>query len=240
MAWKRHTLVDISDAGRIAALADYKDGDGQRTTRDQVAQVLLAEKAGARIPGIVRRPDSTVPAASVPVGFCSPWAGPEGRLRVAAVVSCAEILRVTSPYVLLGAPLPERTPSLRALAVAQRLAERLGLTLGAWGSAALEIYTGLPYTHQESDLDLLVAPAPLEILECFMAEILGLEERYALRVDVELDLPAGYGVQLKELLGEGRMVIGKSFADVALLPRARVLSQLPVQAGAEVADIVVN
>ncbi len=241
MTWKRHTLVDISDAGRAAALADHADGEGGRmVTREQAAQVLLAEKAGARIPGIVRRPDRTVPAACVPVGFCSPWVGPEGRLRIAAVVSRAEVLRVTSPYALLGSPLPERTPSLRALAVAQRLAGRLGLVLGAWGSAALEIYTGLPYTHQGSDLDLLVAPAPREALACFMGEIRGLEERYALRVDVELDLPAGYGVQLKELLGEGRMVIGKSFADVALLPRAHVLSQLPGQAGAEVADIVTN
>jgi phosphoribosyl-dephospho-CoA transferase len=241
MTWKRHTLVDITDAGRLAALADHaNDEGGLRVTSDQAAQVLLAERAGARIPGIVRRPDRTIPAACVPVGFCSPWVGPEGRLRIAAVVSREEVSRVTSPYALLLAPLPERTPCLRVLAVVHRLAGRLGLALGVWGSAALEIYTGLPYTHQGSDLDLLVAPAPRKVLACFLGEIRALEERYALRVDVELDLPAGYGVQLKELFGEGRMVIGKSFVDVALLPRARVLSQLPGHTGAAVADIVVN
>ena len=241
MAWKRHTLIDVSDAGRAAILAAYTvDNHGRRAAIDQFSQMLLAEKAGARIPGIVRRPDGTVPAACVPVGFCSPWAGTDGRLRVAALVNREEILHVTSPYALLGLPIPERTASLRALTAVHRIAGSLGLRLGAWGSAALELYTGLPFTHQESDLDLLVAPAPRDVLACFMDEIRGLEEHFALRVDVELDLPAGYGVQLKELLGKGRMVIGKSSSDVALLARAQVLSQLPDQAGTEVTQIVVN
>ncbi len=241
MAWKRHTLIDISDAGRAAVLAAYTASDhGRQATRDQVAQVLLAEKAGARIPGIVRRPDGAVPAACVPVGFCSPRAGSDGRLRVAGLVHRKEILSITSPYALLGRLIPERTASLRALTAAHRIAVVLGLSLGAWGSAALELYTGLPFTHRESDLDLLVAPAPRAVLACFMDEMRKLEEYFSLRIDIELDLPAGYGVQLKELLGGVHMVIGKSFADVALLPRTLVMSQLPDQTGAGVTEHVAN
>lgn len=239
MAWKRHTLVDISDTGRTALLAAYSAaGHGHRATRDQLAQILLAEQAGARIPGIVRRPDDEVPAACVPVGFCSPRAGPDGRLRFAGVVRREEILSVTSPYALLGLPIPGRTASLRALTAAHRIAGALGLSLGVWGSAALEVYTGLPFTHRGSDLDLLVAPAPRAVLTCFMDELRELEEHFSLRIDIELDLPAGYGVQLKELLGTGRMVLGKSFAEVTLLPRAQVMSQLPDQAGNGVKEIV--
>jgi hypothetical protein len=47
------------------------------------------------------------------------------------------------------------------------------------------------------------------------------------RIDVELELPNGYGVHLKELLGEGRMVIGKSINGVALIPREQILAELP-------------
>jgi hypothetical protein len=44
---------------------------------------------------------------------------------------------------------------------------------------------------------------------------------------VELELPNGYGVHLKELLGQGRTVIGKSINGVALFPREEMLAELP-------------
>jgi hypothetical protein len=48
-----------------------------------------------------------------------------------------------------------------------------------------------------------------------------------LRIDVEIDLPNGYGVNLKELFGQGRTVLGKSLADVAMLSREQILAELP-------------
>jgi phosphoribosyl-dephospho-CoA transferase len=91
----------------------------------------------------------------------------------------------------------------------------------------MELYTGLPCTHEGSDLDLLVAAASRKRLSRFIDEIRFMEEHFALRIDVELELPNGYGVHLKELLGQGRTVIGKSINGVALFPREQMLAELP-------------
>jgi phosphoribosyl-dephospho-CoA transferase len=148
---------------------------------------------------------------------------------VAAFAKTDEVLRVTTPYELLSLPIPLRTTSCRALAVARNEAGALGLTLGVWGSAALEIYTGLPYTHNDSDLDLLVAEASSATLCRFLKEIKSLEERFNLRIDVEVDLRSGYGVHLKELLGQTLTVVGKSLTGVELLNHEEILATLPHQ-----------
>jgi hypothetical protein len=55
---------------------------------------------------------------------------------------------------------------------------------------------------------------------------MAIETHFDLRIDVELDLPNGYGVHLKELFGVGHTVIGKSLADVALFPREELLATM--------------
>jgi hypothetical protein len=72
-----------------------------------------------------------------------------------------------------------------------------------------------------------VAPAPREALFEFLRKIADIERDFALRIDIELDLPNGYGVHLKELFGQGQTVLGKSLADVALFPRERLWTELP-------------
>jgi phosphoribosyl-dephospho-CoA transferase len=228
MNWKRHTLIDISDAGRKAILSELAgNGSEKAILSKQLGDVLLPESAGARVPGIVRREESGPRHGFVAVGFCAPVAGDKGRMRVAAFAKLEDVLRVTTPYELLSLPIPLRTHSTRALAAAKTISEALGLVLGVWGSAALEIYTGLPYTHSDSDLDLLVTGAPREVLCRFLEEIKGLEERFNLRIDAEVDLRSGYGVHLKELLGQTRTVVGKNLAGVDLLTREQVLAELP-------------
>lgn len=225
MNWKRHTLLDISGAGRMKILTELAGND--QLLREKFGGLLMPERAGARIPGIVRREESDPRPGSVAVGFSGPAAGENGRLRLAAFAYPEDILKTTSPYELLSFPIQLRTPCNRALTDAIASAETLGINIGVWGSAALELYTGLHYTHNGSDLDLLVQPAPIEMLRRFLKNILELEERHALRIDVEVDLADGYGVHLKELLGKTRTVIGKSLTGVELLSREQILSDLP-------------
>jgi len=230
MNWKRHTLVDISDAGRESILSELAGNSSDNALlRKKLGDLLLPEKAGARIPGIVRREESAPRCGSVAVGFCGVAAGEEGRMRVAAFAKLEDVSRVTTPHDLLLLPIPLRTPSTRALAAARTKAESLGLVLGVWGSAALELYTALPYTHNDSDLDLLVAAASRETLCRFLEEVICLEERFNLRIDAEVDLRSGYGVHLKELLGRTVKVVGKSLTGVELLNREQVLAELPHQ-----------
>jgi phosphoribosyl-dephospho-CoA transferase len=225
MNWKRHTLIDISDAGRKAILSELA-GDNSML-RAKLGDLLLPEKGGVRIPGIVRREEVAPRSGCVAVGFCGQATGGNGRFRLAAFANLEDVLQVTTPYELLAQTIPLRTHSTRALASAATLAGVLGIDLGVWGSAALELYTGLPYTHNGSDLDLLVAAAPRETLYRFLKDIKKLEECFALRIDTEVDLQSGYGVQLKELLGQTRTVIGKGLTEVELLSRERILADLP-------------
>lgn len=229
MKLKRHTLLDISDSGREAILTELAEDipDGAAHW-EQYAQVILPTVTGARVPGIVRREEGVLTRGCVPIGFSSPTGGDEGRLRIAAFVRQEDIVSTTEPYELLtlGAVSPHNACTT-ALDVAERQSRELGLDLGVWGSAALELYTGLPYTHQDSDLDLLVAVAPREKLSQLLAEIELIEARFALRIDIELELANGYGVNLKELFRHGRTVLGKSLIDVTLFLRSQVLAMLP-------------
>ena len=227
MNWKRHTFVDVSDAGREAILAELVgSGTDSAALREKLGRVLLPEQAGARVPGVIRREDGPSRLGCVPVGFSGLGTGREGRLRIAAFARLEDVVRVTSPYEIMSSPAPRRTAPIEALVAVKARARSLGLVLGVWGSVAMEFYTGLPYTHDGSDLDLIVAAVSQERLSCFMVEVSALEERFALRIDVEVDLPNGYGVQLKELLGQGHKVLGKSITGVALLHRLQMVAAL--------------
>lgn len=232
MDLKRHALLDITDRGREAILAELSGtGPESGTLREKYAQFVLPHAAGARVPGIARREEGAPRPGLIPVGFSAPVAGNEGRLRVAAFVRQAEVLHITTPYELLSlSTVTPRNPCNTALVHAREQAKALGLVIGVWGSAALELYTGLPCTHQDSDLDLLVAVAPREALSCLLDKIAAIETRLGLRIDLELELANGYGVHLKELFGAGQTVLGKSLSDVVLLPREKILAELP-QAG---------
>ena len=92
-----------------------------------------------------------------------------------------------------------------------------GITIGVIGSAGLEIATGLPYTDEASDLDMLLKPAPHRLLAEFYREAKEMYPRLVL--DFEVELPNGYGTKLAELFMDGRSVLGKSVCDVRLLQK---------------------
>ena len=229
---KRHVLLDLTDSARQRIVDELAAFIGAEGDNRNYAQILLPQQAGARIPGIIRRDETDRAGGRIPVGFSSPSHGPGGRIRVAAFVDSADIIRVTTPYELLLGNFTQHNKCTHALAVCRNAADELDLDIGVWGSAALELYSGLPYTHDESDLDLLVAAAPQTVLAAFLKRINTIENRFDLRIDVEVDLDNGYGVHMKELLGNGRTLLGKSQCDVALLPRAQMLAQLPADSAA--------
>jgi phosphoribosyl-dephospho-CoA transferase len=229
-SFKRHDLLDVSDAGRSRILDDltalHRLSDKQRAL---FACVLLQQETGTRVPGVVRREDGPAHPGLIPVGFSSPTKKCGKRLRVAAFVRPEEIVRVTSPYDVLslrGATLPHNACT-EALAAAKDRAQSMGLLLGVWGSAALEIQMGQRCTDDDSDLDLLLAETSIDKLLAFLGEVSAMEDEHKVRIDVELDLTNGYGVHLKELFGKGRSVLGKGKDDVVMLSREQVLAGLP-------------
>ena len=92
MNFKRHTLIDVSDAGRECILAELAgSGAISLILRERFGRILLPELAGVRVPGIVRREEGSPRAGYVPVGFCEPISPGESRLRIAAFARLADV-----------------------------------------------------------------------------------------------------------------------------------------------------
>lgn len=230
MEIKRHTLVYVSEEGRQRIVKEWPETPFRGPGRAVVARILLCRRF---FPGVARREESSPREGMLPVGFSSPNVGPEGRVRIPAFVWPDEIEKFITPYELLqNSTLQRNTPALKALAAMQAEALAMEVPLGVWGSVAMEIATGLPFTHQESDLDLLIRPVPLDALCSFYQAMLLVEEHSRIRIDAELDLSSGFGVSLKELLmpTAAKTVLGKSMQAVDLLKKADILAQLPASA----------
>jgi phosphoribosyl-dephospho-CoA transferase len=146
MEFRRHDLV----------MADWPEEMVSAIPHEGLRRLV---KSG-RVPGIVRRDEGCddglgreyyTQEDTIPLGFVHPFREHGARVRHAAHVEGRHALRVTTPYEVTGFPFEERTPALAAL-----LDISATYSVGAWGSTALEIVSGLPYTDARSDLDLLV------------------------------------------------------------------------------------
>lgn len=219
----RHDLLEISDEGRQAAFDLVSRNAGQEHL-DLIRQIIVGEEGIARIPGIARREDDNQIPGLIPVGFASPGHIDGNRLRVAAFVPPESVQAQITPYHILNRPFIRRTPCLKALAAIAVVAGELKLEMGVWGSAALEIFTGLTYTHENSDLDLLLKLAPLEVMQAFLEKAVGTAGHYGCRADVEVSLPSGYGVKLQELVADTHTVLAKGLNDVVLLEKKDLLA----------------
>jgi phosphoribosyl-dephospho-CoA transferase len=220
---KRHDLLDITDQGRCWASEHLAptvrlDEDLQKAVR-----LITEGHDGVKVPGIVRREDDEGIQGAISVGFSSPFLADGKRIRVPTFVLPEEVVRTNSPYQVLEADFLSRTACLKALAEMKRTAADRGIKIGAWGSAGLEIYTGLPYTHAASDLDLLIGIAELHRILTFAEEAFAAGQRYGCRVDIELDLPSGYGINVLELLKGTDLILGKSLNGVELIHRSSIL-----------------
>jgi hypothetical protein len=95
-----------------------------------------------------------------------------------------------------------------------------------WGSASLEVVTGLYYTDDTSDLDLIVRGyGPEELLE-LARTTRAFEDAYDIRIDVEIELSTGYAINLKEYAADEEMVLAKGITGVELLERTMAEEQL--------------
>ncbi len=236
MEIKRHYLVEITDKGRAWA---YENLDRKVEVRDEneLKSLIVEGYKGKKIPGIMRRDEENVALGVVPVGFASPWLHEMRRTRVAAHVPKEEILKVITPYDLLKSAagrvtenpgIMVRTKCLRALRRVTVTAAEMGLKLGVWGSAALELATELPYTHDHSDLDLLMDSAPIAKIKEFLVQAQNIVQEEGCKLDLELDVLNGYGIKAVELFMQTDDVLGKSIDEVKLIPKRELWSSLEI------------
>lgn len=218
---RRHDLVYVSREGRqeiFKQVSPHYAGEKLKL----VEEVFLGKDD---IPGFVRRSDAQ--AGCIPLGFVHYQRLEGNRIRIGAYADLDEVEAVMTPYEVLARKIyvaDTKTDCLVTLAKLFELAEVFDLHVGVLGSAALELLTGLPYTDDCSDIDLLLKPAPYDRLLAYYKAARA--SFGGVNMDFELDLPNGYGVKLAEMFVGTSTVLGKSLVDVNLLNRKDVMQFL--------------
>jgi len=237
-AYGRHTFVYLNLSGRKRI---FEELVGKGFDEQHIGKVLLPERYNdgegitAAIPGVVRREESEPRKGQIPVGFASWLSSESGRLRIASFALPEEIIAAVTPEevaakaAVLDAAAMGRSPAIMAFAHLSGAWNDLPMKLGLWGSAALEIETGYAYTHQWSDLDVLLLPTgPVErgALQHCLNMVLAAEKKFNLRIDAELIAHGRYGMSLKEILSGSSTVLGKGLTDVVIIQKTDLFASL--------------
>lgn len=218
---KRHDLVFISQAGKDKIWEELSD-QYQRRELSMVRDVLLGAND---IPGFVRRSDER--PEEVALGFVHPQRINGNRIRIAAFTGVENVEIIMTPYEVMQRKvftIKGATRCIETIIALYALADEFDLQIGVLGSAALELATGLPYTDEGSDVDVLLKPAPYDRLLDFYRTA---KENFSdIPLDFELDLPNGYGVKLAEVFMDTKTLLGKSLDSVNILYRKDIIQYL--------------
>ncbi|KAB1072794.1 malonate decarboxylase holo-[acyl-carrier-protein] synthase [Methylobacterium planeticum] len=183
---RRHDLLDPEPGAWAAALAARPDLAG-------VPRV--ADWARGGWPVILRRWNPGEARDGIPVGLPLPPA--DGKRRIGLTLP-AEAVRPRPPVTVaqaLDAAPPAWHPTLTALDALGRRHDRAPLL---FGSLLWQHLTGLAYLSGRSDLDLLWPVAP-PIDPRFLDALAALDADAPMRLDGEILLPDGRGVNWREL-----------------------------------------
>jgi phosphoribosyl-dephospho-CoA transferase len=168
-------------------------------TRD--GEPVWVREAFLRAPFAVVRRAPPAPGFAVAVGI----RGASRAQRYGTWVEESDIEFAMPPETLVARePGPRRAmlPAFSVLAELRRAPCSLGqFVWGPAGSVGFELATGVPTVNGSSDLDLLIrAPERLDHAAAgrLLAELLALTQRVGVRIDAQLETPAG-GVALAEL-----------------------------------------
>lgn len=105
------------------------------------------------------------------------------------------------------------------------LGKENGLSLGLYGSIALEIVTSMPYTDYKSDIDILIKKENVNSnLNHFYESLLQIGAYNKIKVDGEV-LFDGFGIKIKELMSNQKTVLGKSIDTVEIFNKNDILSR---------------
>jgi phosphoribosyl-dephospho-CoA transferase len=222
----RHDLAVLSPTGREQAVKNMRilGIHRENTVAEKIKDLILGGK-GVAIPGIVRRWDPyTEKMKGVPIGFTTPFLVEENRPRIASVVMEDEIEKIITPFELSNIPFETRNNCLSSLREILNL-DQEG-RVGIWGSAALEVFTGLFYTHAFSDLDLVIENFSFAGIQHFCAEIENISRKWGLRIDIEIRLENGWGINAKELLSSAKDILAKSLRDIDLISKEEIIKML--------------
>lgn len=181
------------------------------------ADARLRAWAQARLPFVVARRDPASDAPQLRLGVPLPLA--EQRQRLSLRVDPSALLRSAPPPLLtevaadIGPAWRERLHGLVTDTATLPVAPRV------FGSAAWQHLTGLPYLHDDSDLDLLWEVADTRQADEIVAVLHPHERHHPTRLDGELRFPGDRAVNWREYASGARRLMVKGDAACWLVPR---------------------
>lgn len=215
---KRHTLLKLTNTGTGLVWANR-----EALYPGEVAWADMWPRFYG-LPVITRR--QVLPGEAIPVGLSLPIRQDGGRYRLASCVPASEVESAVSPTQAAELCAGRTLPVSGLVAELLCDAPSLGVSVGIFGSAALEAVTGLPYRHAGSDLDVLLIPRDVPDMPALAGLLQRLEENYQLSIDAELALGEIQYVKLKELCTGSRTVLVKGGQTPVLCSSRSVLESL--------------
>lgn len=222
LRFRRHDLVTLAPVVRRSMAMEVL-GDEAWWPSEEVEKLRRGEVDGVLLPGIVSRQPEGI--SGLAVGFSSPFRQEGNRLRGWTVVPPSSVTLIRDPYQVIACKRCTAVQDLQVFKVLDEAwgqAAEVGLPCGVFGSAALQLASGLPYCHEKSDLDLVVKKGAFEALERFHNAVRTLQRESGIAIDVEVELPDGAGVKLAELFDAGNTVLAKGFNSVHLMEKDEV------------------
>jgi phosphoribosyl-dephospho-CoA transferase len=214
--WRRHDLLR----------ADPAAWDVMLRCHPGVADLpLVADWARLDRPVIVRRRMGGDFADSVPTALPLPPC--HGKRRLAFSFTSGEAVTALPP-VLLGEAAPTQWQEVVVALLA--LGDAIKVTPRVFGALLWQHTTGLPYLSEQSDLDLLWQISDEHTALSLVEQLRRLDAESPVRLDGELELPDGAGVNWRELAqsradpGDGLLV--KTMDGVEVRTRAALFHTL--------------
>jgi phosphoribosyl-dephospho-CoA transferase len=186
--WRRHDLLRADPAAWDAMLRCHPG----------VADLpLVADWARLDRPVIVRRRTVGDFAASVPAALPLPPC--LGKRRLAFSFTSGEAVTALPPVLLRDAARTAPTEWQEVVAALLALGDAIKVTPRVFGALLWQHTTGLPYLRAQSDLDLLWLISDERTALSLVERLLRLDAASPVRLDGELELPDGAGVNWREL-----------------------------------------
>lgn len=216
-SWMRHDLAWLSQ--RAVANAQYL---GPAPLPSEEAMGALKQWQADDLPLIVTRQVERTPGQQqladphVRLGLAEPLA--MGKRRMAFLVLRADVLRNEQGPTLAQAL--GHLPIAWQFKVGQLLStcQQWGIECRLFGSAALQVVSGLGFLHADSDLDLIATPSDWQGAMALCAALHELSlSAPGFKVDCEIRNPHGQDVHWRELRQNEHKVLAKSITQVQLM-----------------------
>ncbi len=204
--FKRHNLLEINNEGREFALNQALELN-QKISPELLRELIVDSKT----PGIVKRQNS-VREGFIEIGFSS-WKYIDGRrLRAESFVPLSAVEKVITPFELMN----YREDGNFILNELVKIADDLNISLGVFGSAAMQIYSKKNYMNENSDYDIYISCKKRRDIELFYENIKNNERLKNVKLDIELEIANNYSVKLIEIFSGQKTALAKGIWDARL------------------------